>query len=319
MLPADGLEASHLPCWTHYSNASYVSFADVARANSNDWQQVQSKSSTKRARQSAKLNPAPSVAQETTSAAAADAKPKQSRRVFVRIPQEDPTCSHLRTSAPATFSAWLETVCKLPRTKFQKTYAVSSGYCVEFKSHKDRKLLVDATAALTPPLVSEMENPNATSYFLSGVPLDVPGAGADTKIVIDVASLAAEIKAVIGLVPSRVLLGKTREDGQSFTIVLPKKVSPFRVFGSDAAKLLRRNPTVRTCARCFGFHDTPKCSFAAVCADCGAAKLNHPTMGCDKRPQCPNCLGPFAPGHAGCPCAPKVVSGRVVSITKDKR
>ncbi|KAI1818878.1 hypothetical protein F4861DRAFT_544627, partial [Xylaria intraflava] len=91
-----------------------------------------------------------------------------------------------------------------------------------------------------------------------------------------------EIKSLTGL-DARVIAGKVAGE---FTVILPKKVAPFRVLGSEPA------------------------SSAAICGTCGVRKASHQEA-CRAIPQCPNCLGPLKPGHPGCPCFPKVKKGSV--------
>lgn len=129
--------------------------------------------------------------------------------------------------------------CKIPRDKFQKVYAVGSGYCVEFKSHKDRKLLTEATTALPTPIKAELENLSVTSYYLANVPkhYTVPD-GAQRLITTEI--LAAKIKAATGLDP---ILHPGRKTS-IYTVVMTKCAQPFRGFDSEAAKLLQKNPSI---------------------------------------------------------------------------
>jgi len=89
------------------------------------------------------------------------------------------------------------------------------------------------------------------------------------------------------------------------------------VFGSDPAKFLPRRPRIYTCTKCFGFHHVDKCRYNPVCGECGGQLRDHRQH--KLIPQCPNCLGPFTPGHQDCPTKPKVLQGRVVKPTKEQR
>lgn len=76
---------------------------------------------------------------------------------------------------------------------------------MEFKLAKDRHLLVTATSALSPPLVTEQENPSAATYHLSAVPLSFQGPDGNSHP-ITVEAVMAEIKGLTSLTP-RVIAG----------------------------------------------------------------------------------------------------------------
>lgn len=80
-----------------------------------------------------------------------------------------------------------------------------------------------------------------------------------------------------------------------FTVVLPKATpSPFRVFGSNPAKIVVSRPEVRDCTRCHGFHDAAKCTAAAMCGDCGARAHGDNSMR-DVPPAPPSARTAWAP------------------------
>lgn len=108
--------------------------------------------------------------------------------------------------------------------------------------------------------------------------------------------VAAEI---MGLRPT----SRPRQDAQRFTVVLPKATpSPFRVFGSNPAKIVVSRPEVRDCTRCHGFHDAAKCTAAAMCGDCGARAHGDNSMR-DVPPAPPSARTAWAPTNPATPPA----------------
>lgn len=109
-----------------------------------------------------------------------------------------------------------------------------------------------------------------------------------------------------------------RKKARDYIVILNEKTQPFRIFGSEPARLMERNPRVHTCDRCLGPHNTAKCTFASVCRDCGTPKTSHRDT-CKPVPQYPNCLGPEKPGHVDCPVFPKVKDSHVKKPTAEQR
>ncbi|KAK3946510.1 hypothetical protein QBC32DRAFT_391560, partial [Pseudoneurospora amorphoporcata] len=151
--------------------------------------------------------------------------------------------------------------------------------CIETIKPDQRRLLVDLSKDI-PHCIIEPEV-DTVSYYLAGVPTKfyAHNGARDTEPLIQAAT--KQIAKII----------KAKKAGD-YIVILNKKTQPFRIFGSEPARLMERNPRIHTCERCFGPYNTAKCTFATICRDCG---------------------------HTGCPVFPKVRDGHIKKPTAEER
>jgi hypothetical protein len=241
--------------------------------------------------------------------------PRKDLRVFLRMPHLEPEV-HLYAIREAVVKA-----AGISPTDLPDAARISSGYAVMARTEQVRDRLLEKAEEIKRKISCDAVEVHTRwhTYLVREVPKRMRSADGLPLLVAE--SIKTEVETQTRQKPVAVRMSRYSDPSDekptaSWLVSFLEPVSrPFRLFSQsrESTPLKNKRSLPKQCGNCCYWHGPRACNNSARCLSCGREKHAND---CREPTQCPNCKGPYDPGHKDCAARPVRNGDRYVLPSK---